>query len=452
MHRHSLIVALSLLASSVAAAEPPPATPSPNEPVRSATDPATNPERPPPAAALPSEPAPGPETPPSPVPPVQTFAPVETTAAVPPAPEKPVGETPALTPLTMDEIPVSTASSRVNLNIFGDTAFRLQTGFKPAFILGPLDLLLTGQFANLMAMAETNLETNPTTGEVGIDLERMFVRWRTERFVIDAGRTHTELGYWNNAFHHGRWLQMPVERPHIVEFEDSGGLLPVHWMGVTGRLHVLMGEQQLDLIGSIGNGRGNIIDNVRVTDDTNGWKAVLLKVEARGFGARDLYLGVSGIFDHIAPLPAITGDAIRPTLPDVTIVEYIGNAYVAYRGPELTIIAEAYDVLHQASGQKWNTFSPFLLVGYRVGQWVPYVLGEARTGDVATDPFFFPLPTTQLDTTYPRWGRFVEGTGGVRWDLNTWSAVKVEYRATRPLPTDSHALVQRFLVDWTFGL
>jgi hypothetical protein len=458
MSRYSWIVVASVLASqSVAAADQEPAA-GPHTIGATPAGEKEQPSRPP--QGLPTGASPGPSgaaNPPES--PVQAFTPEDVTA--PTGPSSPSPATPATTqeeagfaPLTMDEIPVISANARVTVNMFGDAGFRLQTSFKPAFTLGPLDLLLTGQFANLMAMAEANLETDPETGAVGIDLERMFVRWRSERFVIDAGRTHTELGYWNNAFHHGRWLQLPIERPHIVEFEDSGGLLPVHWVGVTGRLRALVGERQLDVIGSVGNGRGNIIDDVRVTDDTNDWKAVLLKVEARGFGARDLYLGVSGIFDRIAPLPALspTGGAIRPALPDVTIGELIANAYVAYRGPELTIIAEAYDIHHQANGQKWNTFDPFLLLGYRIGQWVPFVLGEARMGDVASDPFFFPVPGAPLDATYPRWGRVMEGTGGLRWDLNTWSAVKFEYRATRPLPKDSTSLVQRFMIDWTFGL
>jgi len=33
-----------------------------------------------------------------------------------------------------------------------------------------------------------------------------------------------------------------------------------------------------------------------------------------------------------------------------------------------------------------------VLVGYRIGQLVPYVMGEVRAGKVEDDPFFFPDP------------------------------------------------------------
>ena len=47
---------------------------------------------------------------------------------------------------------------------------------------------------------------------------------------------HTLLGYWNQAYHHGTWLQTTVFRPEIYRWEDDGGgLLPVHEVGVRAR-------------------------------------------------------------------------------------------------------------------------------------------------------------------------------------------------------------------------
>ena len=101
------------------------------------------------------------------------------------------------------------------------------------------------------------------------------------------------LGYWNNAFHHGRWLQITVDRPEILKFEDEGGLLPVHLVGVTGHYRPFIdGDQQIELVGAIGNGRGSIADDVLETEDTNGWKVLLGKLAFKGFGARDLQFGI----------------------------------------------------------------------------------------------------------------------------------------------------------------
>jgi hypothetical protein len=349
----------------------------------------------------------------------------------------------------MDEIAIATTNSRVTLNVFGDTAFKVDsvTSGKPAFVLGPLDLLFTGRSGSLMALSEIALETSDA-GQIGIDLERGFVGWHAEKFSIDAGRTHTELGYWNSAFHHGRWLQVPVDRPRIVLFEDEGGLLPIHSIGVTGRWRVLTGEHQVELMGALGNGRGVIVDNLQLDRDTNLFKSLLLKIEAKGFGARELRFGISGFYDRIAPEPAAdaAGGATRPALPDQTITELISNAYLAYRGSELTVIAEAFDILHTATGEHWNTFDGFGLIAYRFGTLAPYATFEVRSGDVAQDPFFFPDPTAPSAIL----GKFDEATVGLRWDLNTWSAIKIEYRPTWVVATRSWD--QREMIDWTFGL
>jgi hypothetical protein len=405
-------------------------------------------EAPPPPALLP---------PPVPAPPlpqdVQRFEPADVTApkAVPPSPVSAKAE--AGMPLTMDEMPVAGATNRVTLNFFGDPAFVIESNAprRPGFLLNPLNFLITGRSGDLIAMTEFAMEQ--IEGAVGIDIERLFVGWHAERYQIDAGRTHAELGYWNNAFHHGRWLQLTIERPRIVRFEDEGGILPIHWVGVTGHWRPLLrGDQQVEVSGSIGNGHGAIVDNILTEGDTNGFKALLAKVELKGFGARDLRLGISGTYDQIGGLPAMApvGEFTRPALPDTMIREIIGNAYLAYRGPELTLISEVYEVLHTAAGAMgghWSTFDAFALGGYRFGELVPYVLGEIRrTPTTVPDPFFFPDPTVASDILRD----FEEITAGLRWDLTTWSALKFEYRAT--LTDDTSMRVHRGMVDWSFGL
>src|SRR5205823_6307665 len=47
-------------------------------------------------------------------------------------------------------------------------------------------------------------------------------------------RFHTPLGYWNTAFHHGQQLQTSVLRPQMIDFEDNGGVIPAHTVGVWG--------------------------------------------------------------------------------------------------------------------------------------------------------------------------------------------------------------------------
>jgi hypothetical protein len=398
----------------------------------------------------PSFPGPAAPSPPE----VQPFPPAEVEEAkAAPGSTAPAKIEPSANPLTMDEMPVAVTSSRVTLNVFGDPAFVFDSQHKttPGFVLNPIDFLVTARSGNLIAMTEFAMEQIDSA--VMIDIERLFVGWHAERYQVDAGRTHAELGYWNNAFHHGRWLQLPIDRPRIVRFEDEGGILPIHWVGVTGHWRPLLeGDQQIEMSGSIGNGRGAIVDHILTEGDTNGFKAVLAKIEAKGFGARDLRFGVSATYDQIGALPALApmGASTRPALPDAMIREYIINAYLAYRGPNLTVITEGYEVMHSASagmGGHWNTFDAFALGGYRFGELVPYVVGEIRrTPTTVPDPFFFPNPTLSSDIL----GDFKEITVGLRWDLTTWSALRFEYRGT--LADDASMRVHRGMVDWSFGL
>src|SRR6185312_7596277 len=166
------------------------------------------------------------------------------------------------------------------------------------------------------------------------------------------------------------------------------GILPVHQVGVSGHFRAYVeGDRQIELVGSIGNGRGNFTDDVQETDETNVFKALLFRIGFKGFGARDLELGVSGLFDRIAPVAGLSSDPtafVRPALPDQSIDEAIGNAYLAYRGVDLTVISEAFDVYHAASTRdaagvnRWYTIDAYALGAYRIGEVSPYLMTELR--------------------------------------------------------------------------
>lgn len=47
-----------------------------------------------------------------------------------------------------------------------------------------------------------------------------------------VGRIHQPSSYWNTEFHHGQYLQGSITRPAIEAWEDDGGVLTQHVMGV----------------------------------------------------------------------------------------------------------------------------------------------------------------------------------------------------------------------------
>ena len=140
---------------------------------------------------------------------------------------------------SIQELTIRSVRWRYSLNFFGDVSM---SGGKPSdgehafgFGLGGQDVLIRGELSeNIVATTEMAFEAGEDGG-IGVDLERFNVRWQSSRYFVEAGRTHTSFGYWNNAYHHGRWLQPTIERPRWVAFEDDGGILPVHWVGAGAR-------------------------------------------------------------------------------------------------------------------------------------------------------------------------------------------------------------------------
>src|SRR5207249_4594702 len=113
-------------------------------------------------------------------------------------------------------------------------------------------------------------------------------------------------------------LYPTIDRPAILLFEDEGGLLPVHEVGLFGKYKVKTSVGTLHATVGVSNGRGSIVDDIRVIDDLNRDKAVLLSVHLDDFGMPGLRIGAGAIHDQVAPADA----SARPGLPDAGISEW----------------------------------------------------------------------------------------------------------------------------------
>jgi hypothetical protein len=100
------------------------------------------------------------------------------------------------------------------------------------FASGQFDLFITSRINdNTTFLAEVVFEWDGTTWV--LDVERVVARYSFNNyFNLSAGKVHTSFGYWNNAYHHGALIQPTIQRPNIVRFEDEGGFLPVHQVGL----------------------------------------------------------------------------------------------------------------------------------------------------------------------------------------------------------------------------
>ncbi len=445
--------------------------------------------------ALAQAPAPPEASPQGPQPPA-----VAAPAALPPT-TAPAGATPGTTPLPADEedtmtfhssrptdmqqfaagslqeLHVGRARTRYALNLFGDAAFGFSSSREganspqPAFASGLFDLLFNAELhETILATSEVAFAYDPAAPVAA--LERLHIRWKPSKlFFLEVGRFHTDIGYWNVAYHHGKWLQLPIERPRQIALH--GGLLPTHMIGAQAGVGIPVARGTVNLVGSVGSGRdpvgnpathggGNHATTITPVN------TVHAKLSADDVFGKDLHFGVSGVY---ARIPG-EGPATRPVMPDHAFDEFVGNVFVAHVGLPFTFIAEGYQILHQVprgdvlsaarggsslAGGKWRTWGAFALAGYTIGIVTPYLKGEyitQSTNALVGDPFFDPervpthAPTYALD--------LLEGTVGTRIDVSTWSALKFEYRVTTGQATNRPALSYPInhtgIASWSFGI
>jgi hypothetical protein len=158
---------------------------------------------------------------------------------------------------------------------FADVQYHLQDGNadKNAFMLGQLDLFLNSSLTDeLSVLSELVLESEEDNSVV-FELERLMLNYtQSEYLTIGLGRYHSSIGYYNTAYHHGSWFQTATGRPFIFNFEDDGGLLPIHNVGLTLKGKIPSGSPGLQYVAEVGNGRpyGPDTEPVNnVTDDNS---------------------------------------------------------------------------------------------------------------------------------------------------------------------------------------
>lgn len=91
---------------------------------------------------------------------------------------------------------------------------------------------------------------------LSVDLERYLLRYSLNDYLsVSAGRGHVAIGYYSTAYQHSTWLQTATGRPLLYKFEDSGGILPIHMIGVSASGMIPSGALGLHYVSEVGNGR-----------------------------------------------------------------------------------------------------------------------------------------------------------------------------------------------------
>ena len=326
-------------------------------------------------------------------------------------------------PITAPQAPLETSDAAsvqspstpiISFRGFGDVGLnRLsEPGNKSSsFGLGQVDFFVTSQLASRFGLLmETVIETD-TNNQLSVDLERFLFRYRQNRhFNVDVGRYHSAIGYFNTAYHHGTWFQTAITRPHIFQFEDKGGLLPIHNVGLYFYGEVPSSSLNLHYTLELGNGRDYRAQEVQgVTDNTPG-KSVNLAFQIHPSQIPGLELGTSMYRDRVS-------------LNAVSIVQHIYSAYAVYNHDRVEVLTEFIDMRHTQEplvGMKITTSVPAFYTqwSYRVaGPWRPYFRYE-YTSPSAVDPIVQELHAEDhFRASY---------LGGTRYDFTSFAAAKFE--------------------------
>ncbi len=311
-------------------------------------------------------------------------------------------------------------SPQFSLHGFSDMVLRTQRARIPSggdstsssFALGQFDLYFVSRLAdNLSFLGESVFELGPD-GETAVDVERVFLKYGWSDLVsLAVGRTHTALGYWNAAFHHGALLQPTVERPEALKFEDDGGILPVHSVGLemSGGWHA--GPLGINYVANLANGRGPNREAVQGGGDLNRDKAVSLKLSLVVDGALRIETGPGFYRDRIPADPGTPGR-------ENEIGERIPGAHLHLSTPAAVALAEYYRVRHEdlGTGAVWNHDAWYAIVIRAAGRVRPYA-GFDRLDFDAGDPFYAPD-----DRDLSR------AIAGLRFEPDPFNALKLEYR------------------------
>ncbi|HEX9473455.1 MAG TPA: hypothetical protein VF931_04665, partial [Steroidobacteraceae bacterium] len=287
------------------------------------------------------------------------------------------------------------------------------------FNVGNLDFYLTPRLSDRgRALFEMNTEVSGE-GSVGVDLERAQIGYQlADQATIWLGRFHSPYGYVNTALHHGAWVNNSLRRPGFLQFEDSGGIVPAHTVGLwlTGAPRVGLGKVQYDAY--VGNSQ-QIIDGVLDMRNAGNTHGQLIVGGRLGYlfnagAAEGLTLGVHAFSAHI-------GDNALPA--NMTRVLSYGG-YAVYDTDQWENIAEVYlfdnEDLSGTSG-KHHSHAGFVQLGYRASWGVPYARYEYTSLDQADNYF----AAQASGYSYHR------SALGLRFDLSPDAAVKLEFADTQ---------------------
>ena len=322
------------------------------------------------------------------------------------------------------------------------SVFTNKPAAKSGATIESVDFYLAPQFGNrVRALFEMNAESSQATGDVSVDLERLQLGYAfADELTLWAGRFHTPYGYWNTAYHHGAQIQTSILRPKFLDFEDSGGIIPAHSVGLWAHGGTKQGDNRIDYDAWLSNAPTIRIDgdtdHVGTLDPnlhggTNNNATVGLKLGITPAALGGLTLGVHGYHTRVGGPSGGDGAFETRTISSSTML----GGYWTYLEDDWEVLGEYYHFKDKnlrpeaaAFGLSFNSWAGYAQFGRNFGLWTPYVRYEKASLN-QLDEYF---AAQESGRAYRR------AVAGLRYDLSSRSALKVEFnRSHQADPADS---------------
>ena len=274
---------------------------------------------------------------------------------------------------------------------------------------GEFDLFMSSKLSDHFSFVAELVVGSDHTNLFGVDLERYQLSYKANPyFEISAGRFHSAIGYYNTAYHHGTWFGTATGRPFMYIFEDSGGLLPVHNVGITATgLVPGTGRLALHWVAEVGNGRAgspNAAEPVQNFLSDRNRKAANFAVYIKPEWLEGLQAGGSYYFDRLYP------DGLK------AVDQKIGSIYAVYFKSGLEFLNEGVWLQNRSgfNGRTYNTPMMYTQISHKIGSYVPYFRFQYVNAPVGDPVNVFA-------------GRYEGPSFGVRYNVTDYAALKLQY-------------------------
>ena len=286
------------------------------------------------------------------------------------------------------------------------------------FGFGTLSFYMTPEFTDhVKALFELAFEGQDE--HLDADLERVQIAYVfSDALTLWAGRFHTPYGYYNTAFHHGAQIQTSVTRPKFLDFEDKGGILPAHSVGVMfdGRMPMGSGKVLYDVYVTNGSHISHVdsggVQDFNFINDDNNTRALGLTL---GYRVGGIQAGVHVLRDDVNSHDDSSGTHVTTAQTRVNMM----GGYGVYDDNDWEVMAEYYhwsnrDLLN--GGETHSSSAYFAQAGKLIGKWTPYARTE-KTSLNQNDHYFADQASGR---SYRR------NLVGIRYDLDPKAAIKFE--------------------------